>query len=346
MRRHPIKIPRWFQLPVLLAAMASGPFAVAQRGPVESEDAYGYVLQRSPAASCPVQWVDLASGTPLTLVAAGAEPANDDGAAELDLTLPFSFYGVEYSRLSVSSNGYLAFLGEERTDDGGQWRADCPLPAVPHNRQASFARVYGLLADLERGASGTLSWDYFDVCPRASSVGDDACTVVQWMDWKRRGATAFFDMQIALYHASGEIVVQYGDVEAAAAAGATIGIQDHGAASAYLASCGTSTALAASSAHCYFDEHVPTSYAVSAIVEPAEGGTVLGTGSYTEGETVELTAVPEPDFVFVFWLEDGEFFSDQSAITFTADAPRQLQANFLPTAEEVFVSGFEGAPAP
>lgn len=329
----------------LVLAPVSGT-AHAQRGPVSSEDAYGYVLDQSPGLLCPAQWIDMAGGTPLTLLAGTAAPADDDGAAEFMLFEPFTFYGVEYASVAVSSNGYLAFLSDDGQDDGAQWRSDCPLPAVPQNSSASYARVYGLLADLERGGSGALTWQYFATCPRAASVGSESCTVIEWSNWKRRDAAAFFDMQIVLYHASGEVAVQYGDVDAAAMSGATIGIQDHGAASALLASCGSTTSVSASSALCYFDERVPTTYSISSIVEPVEGGSVIGTGDYSEGEEVQLTAVPNAGFVFVFWLEGGVFFSDQPTITFTADAPRQLQANFLPMADEVFVSGFEGAPAP
>ena len=80
----------------------------------------------------------------------------------------------------------------------------------------------------------------------------------------------------------------------------------------------------------------------STTFQPVEGGSVVGTGEYSEGEEVQLTAVPNAGFEFVFWIEGGVFFSGQSTISFTADAPRQLQANFLPSADEVFISGFEG----
>ncbi|MBN8481513.1 MAG: hypothetical protein J0L88_07995, partial [Xanthomonadales bacterium] len=222
---------------VVVGLLSAAP-APAQRSAPSSFDAWGYRQRSSPHAACPLQWIDLSAGTPLDLVAAGDADADDDGAAAVALPLPFRFYGEDRSNLVVSSNGYLAFADGTADEDGGHWRSDCPLPAIPANRAARFARIHALLADLERGDDGDLRWAHFAPCPRSAALGAEACTIVQWQHWRRRGSSALVDMQVVLYHASGEIAVQYGAMDAAAAGGATFGIQDDAARSAVQLACG------------------------------------------------------------------------------------------------------------
>jgi len=232
----------------LVPAVAAG-----QRDALLPADAYGYALRRSPDPLCPSAWIDLHAGTPLGLTAAGDADADDDGGVVVALPLPFEFYGQPQSTLVVSSNGYLAFAEDLQTEDGGHWRSDCPLPAIADNRRASMARVHALLADLERGPAGDLRWAHFAECPRVSAHGADACSVVQWRDWKRIGTNGTVDMQVVLHHAHREIAVLYGALDADATQAATFGIQNAGASSAALAGCGTSAPPPAFSAVCYFD---------------------------------------------------------------------------------------------
>ena len=77
-------------------------------------------------------------------------------------------------------------------------------------------------------------------------------------------------------------------------------------------------------------------YEVSVNVE--EGGTVEGTGSYLEGETCTLTAIPNEEWAFVNWIEDGEEVSTDIEYTFTVTGNRDLVANFRNIRHEIYVS--------
>ena len=329
---------------VLMAAALLPAPALAQRAAPASFDAWGYLMRQSPHAACPSAWIDLGTGTPLGLVAAGDADADDDGGAEIALPLPFRFYGEEQAALVVSSNGYLAFAENLDAEDGGHWRADCPLPAIPDNRHARFARVYALLADLERGPAGDLRWAHFAQCPRPAAHGADACTVVQWQDWKRRGADGFVDMQVVLYHAHREIAVQYGALDAAATADATFGIQDGGASSALLAGCGNAAPPPAFGAVCYFDG-APTVQIVTA-AEPAEAGETSGAGTHVVGDSVTVVATSNPGYAFIDWREDGVPQSNTANYTFTGTTSRNLVARFAAGGDTIFTHGFDPAPDP
>jgi PKD repeat protein len=60
------------------------------------------------------------------------------------------------------------------------------------------------------------------------------------------------------------------------------------------------------------------------------GGTVSGSGSYSWGATVALTATPNTGYAFVNWTENGVEVSTSASYTFTADGDRTLVANFSP----------------
>ena len=55
---------------------------------------------------------------------------------------------------------------------------------------------------------------------------------------------------------------------------------------------------------------------VTAIANPAEGGEITGAGEYNAGDDVTLTAIPNKDFVFLNWSENGEVLSTDNPYTF------------------------------
>jgi len=76
-----------------------------------------------------------------------------------------------------------------------------------------------------------------------------------------------------------------------------------------------------------FEQNV---YTIAAAASPAEGGTVTGGGTYTHGDSVTLTAVPNPGYIFINWTENGLPVPDAAnSYTFTADSERNLVANFV-----------------
>ncbi len=69
-------------------------------------------------------------------------------------------------------------------------------------------------------------------------------------------------------------------------------------------------------------------FKVTASINPAEGGTVEGAGTYSAGATVNLTASAANGYRFVNWIENGEEVSTSAVYTFTASGNRELTANF------------------
>ena len=69
-------------------------------------------------------------------------------------------------------------------------------------------------------------------------------------------------------------------------------------------------------------------FKVTASVNPAEGGTVEGAGTYSSGATVNLTASAANGYRFVNWTQSGVEVSTSAVYTFTASGNRELTANF------------------
>ena len=75
---------------------------------------------------------------------------------------------------------------------------------------------------------------------------------------------------------------------------------------------------------------VTTTCSIEAVPNPAEGGTVAGAGTYFVGETCTLTAIPNENYTFVNWTENGEVISTETAYSFMVTMDRNLVANFMP----------------
>lgn len=73
------------------------------------------------------------------------------------------------------------------------------------------------------------------------------------------------------------------------------------------------------------------SYTINASVDPANSGTVSGTGSYNHGATVSLTATPNTGFAFIGWYDGSSRVDSSNPLTFTATENRTLVAKFAPT---------------
>lgn len=67
---------------------------------------------------------------------------------------------------------------------------------------------------------------------------------------------------------------------------------------------------------------------ISATSNPIEGGTVEGTGVFASGEMATLTAMPNINYVFENWTENGQIVSTEPVYEFTVDPDRELVANF------------------
>ena len=74
--------------------------------------------------------------------------------------------------------------------------------------------------------------------------------------------------------------------------------------------------------------NAPTTYTISADVDPVGAGTVSGGGKYTAGTSVTLTATNNPGYRFVGWVEGEQTVSTDTTYTFTANSDHTLTAKF------------------
>ena len=70
------------------------------------------------------------------------------------------------------------------------------------------------------------------------------------------------------------------------------------------------------------------SYNITALANPSVGGTVSGAGAYEFGETATLTAMPNANYAFVNWTENGVEVSTEAIYSFIVEGSRSLVANF------------------
>ena len=82
----------------------------------------------------------------------------------------------------------------------------------------------------------------------------------------------------------------------------------------------------------------PTYYSVTATANPAEGGTVSGGDTYTEGSTCTLTATANEGYTFMNWTQDGEEVSTNEAYSFTVTEDAAFVANFSLNSYNITVS--------
>ena len=67
---------------------------------------------------------------------------------------------------------------------------------------------------------------------------------------------------------------------------------------------------------------------IAATVEPADGGTVTGGGTFEFGQTCTLTATPNEGYNFMYWTENGVMVSSDAIYSFIVTGDRDLVANF------------------
>ena len=72
-------------------------------------------------------------------------------------------------------------------------------------------------------------------------------------------------------------------------------------------------------------------------------GLVYGEGTFTDGETVTVTATPNEGYTFLNWTENGEIVSEEMEYSFTIEADRELVANFIEIYDVVISMNIEGA---
>ena len=69
-------------------------------------------------------------------------------------------------------------------------------------------------------------------------------------------------------------------------------------------------------------------YTIGTSASPSAGGTTTGSGSYSYGSDVTVTASPASGWAFVNWTENGNVVSANASYQFTVSSSRTLVANF------------------
>ncbi len=90
-----------------------------------------------------------------------------------------------------------------------------------------------------------------------------------------------------------------------------------------------------------------TTYTITAIANPAEGGSVAGAGVYNEGTIATLVATSASGYYFVNWTEGDLVVSTSSTYSFTVTSDRTLVANFTEASTNMLIlsneSGADGS---
>ena len=71
----------------------------------------------------------------------------------------------------------------------------------------------------------------------------------------------------------------------------------------------------------------PMTYTISATASPTEGGEVFGTGNYAYGSQATVKVVPNEDYIFLNWTENGIVVSEAVTYAFTVTGSHNLVAN-------------------
>jgi hypothetical protein len=201
-----------------------GPLPEATGGP----DAYGYIW----SDEVPYQMVDI-SATSTTQLS-----GDDVSTGAIALVNPIDFYGVSYSSLNMTSNGYIS---TDPTDTGPDLSNDCPLPTTPST--GGGARIYPLHDDLVLDPGGVGHHQYFASCPRpADRGGDMGCNIFMWDDVVHFGDATPFDVEVIVYD-SGDIVQMVGAGNPELGSGSTTGIQNDGATIGLTYACDTANSV-------------------------------------------------------------------------------------------------------
>ena len=181
-------------------------------------DVYGYIFQDSDESGVTFDWVDTSGATIVPFA-----PGDDDESLTVVLPFQFRFYGILYDSVWVSTNGLLAFLGENSDEYSND---SIPNETVPN------AFIAPLWDDQKLYDTDTITDAIF-----VKSGGDapNRWVAFIWFNFFRYG---FFDdtwtYEVILYENpdnDGDIAIQYLDAHldgsyADYGASATVGIEN------------------------------------------------------------------------------------------------------------------------
>ena len=255
------------------------PVSIWNNGSVDAENAYAVFTKNTSSSSfevtarddfgnalgsCSRQFIDISTtGTELTIVDSDTEdsfPAEDEGAASVNLSQSFNLYGQTISSLHLSTNG---FISTNPNESGFDFDNDCPLPALPNNDErgsTDSARIIPMHGDL---ITQNIYHQHFNSCPRpANSNQDLSCDVFMYKDvdlYSENDATVeSFNFEAILYPEISLWVYQYDGVGFKPEA-STIGLQNDNATDGAAFSCNTPNTINTQEAVCIYHKDFPES---------------------------------------------------------------------------------------
>ena len=87
-------------------------------------------------------------------------------------------------------------------------------------------------------------------------------------------------------------------------------------------------------------------HTITTTVDPEEGGSVEGEGTYESGSNITLTATPNEGYTFCYWSENGQQVSTEASYSFIVTTNRDLVARFsLPLNISIATNMSEGGTA-
>lgn len=207
--------------------------------------------------NCERTFIDISTtGTELTIVDSNpndAFPAQDEGAAAVNLSQPFDLYGRSISSLYLSTNG---FISTNPSESGFDFDNDCPIPALPNNSgngSTTSARIIPMHSDL---ITQHIYHQHFATCPRESgSAQAQSCDVFMYSDVdlfdQSNSTVEHFNFEAILYPEINLWVYQY-DGTGFNPAASTIGIQNDNATDGVAFACNTADSINTQEAVCIY----------------------------------------------------------------------------------------------
>ncbi len=245
------------------------PVVLQNKGPVIAYNSYATLTKSSASifqlsgqdnygnsiGTCNRQFIDISStGTEMVIEDANINDvfsAQDEGAAKIDVSNSFDFYGQSIHQLSFSTNGYISI---DSNDSGSDFDNDCPLPSRPNqtaNGSSTQARILPFHDDL---ITQHIYYQYFSSCPRKAEFNSDlSCYIFMYKDVnlydQNNAASESFDFEAILYPQVSQWVFQY-DGDGVNAVSASVGIQNNNATDGVGFSCNNESMINTQSAVC------------------------------------------------------------------------------------------------
>ena len=95
----------------------------------------------------------------------------------------------------------------------------------------------------------------------------------------------------------------------------------------------------------HFSANPLPTYTITVSANPTDGGTVVGGGTYQQGQSCTVSATAAPNYTFVNWTENGTLITTSTNYTFTVNGNRNLVANFVANPVETYTINVSASPA-